>query len=51
MKVIAELTNSIIRNTKVVKDWEESYITNLYIEKDHGLRRGTSKVSGFWNML
>ena len=30
MKVVADLINSIIRDRKLPKDWEESYIIKLY---------------------
>ena len=40
MKVVADLINSIIRDRKVPKDWEESYIINLYEGKGDALVRG-----------
>ena len=40
MKVVADLINSIIRDRKVPKDWEESYIINLYKGKGDALVRG-----------
>ena len=40
MKVVADLINSIIRDRKVPKDWEESYIINLYKGKGDALVTG-----------
>ena len=40
MKVVADLINLIIRDRKVPKDWEESYIINLYKDKGDALIRG-----------
>ena len=40
MKVVADLINSIMRDRKVPKDWEESYIINLYKDKGDALVRG-----------
>ena len=40
MKVVADLINSINRDRKMPKDWEESYIINLYKGKGDALVRG-----------
>ena len=40
MKVNADLINSINRDRKMPKDWEESYIINLYKGKGDALVRG-----------
>ena len=37
MKVVVDLINSIIRDRKVPKDWEESYIINFYKGKGDAL--------------
>ena len=42
-KVIADFINSIIRDGKVPKDWEESYIINLHKGKGDTLCRGTHR--------
>ena len=39
MKFLSDLVNSIIRDGKVPKDWEESYLINLYKGKDDALSR------------
>ena len=40
MKVVADFINLIIRDGKVPKDWEESYMINLCKGKGDALRRG-----------
>ena len=40
MKVVADLINSINSDRKMPKDWEESYIINLYKGKGDALVRG-----------
>ena len=37
MKVVADILDSIIRDGKVPKDWEESYTINLYKGKGDAL--------------
>ena len=40
MKVVADLINTINRDRKMPKDWEESYIIKLYKGKGDALVRG-----------